>query len=117
MKQSGINYEQIIKSINNLASSNATLEEYFTQIFKKTVKNQRKLLIDLKKFRNLNNEIKIKIINYSIKNLKKNYYNPRSQKVLNLIKSIDKGNFNKSTLGGCIFVKKNNLIFLKLENK
>ena len=107
MKQSGINYEQIIKSINNLASSKATLEEYFTQIFKKTVKISKKTIrIDLKKFRNLNNEIKIKIINYSIKNLKKNYYNPRSQKVLNLIKSIDKGNFNKSTLGGCIFVKK-----------
>ena len=35
LKQSGINYEQIIKSINNLASSKATLEEYFTQIFKK----------------------------------------------------------------------------------
>ena len=118
LKQSGINYEQIIKSINNLASSKATLEEYFTQIFKKTVKISKKTIrIDLKKFRNLNNEIKIKIINYSIKNLKKNYYNPRSQKVLNLIKSIDKGNFNKSTLGGCIFVKKDNLIFLKLENK
>ena len=34
LKKSGIEYDQIIKSINNLALSNATLDEYFKQIFK-----------------------------------------------------------------------------------
>ena len=35
LKKSGIEYEQIIKSINNLASSNATLDRYFKKIVKK----------------------------------------------------------------------------------
>ena len=33
--QSGINYDQIIKSINNLAASQATLDQYFSGISKK----------------------------------------------------------------------------------
>ena len=70
--KSGIKYEQIIKSINNLASSKATLEEYFKIIFKKTIQRSRgEILIDLKKFNDYNDEIKIGIINESIKKLKK----------------------------------------------
>ena len=55
------------------------------------------------------------MINESIKKLKKNYYNPRAKKVDNLINNLEKRNFIKTTLGGCIFnVKKDNLC-LKIE--
>ena len=57
----------------------------------------------------LQGEIKIRVINESIKKLKKNYYNPRSRKVLNLIKKIKSNKFKSSTLGGCIFTKKINI--------
>ena len=40
------------------------------------------------------------------KTLKKNYYDLRSKKVNNLIKSLNKRSFKKLTLGGCIFIKK-----------
>ena len=116
LETSGIEYDQIIKSINNLASSKATLDEYFNKVFKETIKKFRNgILIDLKKFKKLNQEVKISVLNESIKRLKKNYYNPRSKKVENLIKNLESKKFKKSTLGGCLFIKKKDQLCLKLE--
>ena len=116
LKQSGINYDQIIKSINNLALSRDTLNHYFSKNLKNSVKKSKnKIEVDLKQFRKFNNELKMRIINESIKYLKKNYYNPRSKKVINLIKNLNKKNFSKATLGGCIFIKKNDHLCLSRE--
>jgi tRNA(Ile)-lysidine synthase len=116
LEKSGIEYEQIIKSINNLASSKATLDEYFKKIFKDVIKkNKKEISINFKKFKKHNKEIKIALINESIKKLKKNYYNPRSKKVENLIKNIEKSNFKKSTLSGCVFILKKDNLCLKIE--
>ena len=116
LEKSGIAYEQIIKSINNLALSKATLDSYFKKIFQDIItKTKKEILINLDKFNSLNNEIKIAIINESIKKLKNNYYDPRSKKVENLIKNIKKSNFKKSTLGGCIFAIKKDKLCLKIE--
>ncbi len=118
LERSGIEYDQIIKSINNLASSKSILENYFSKIYKNLIKKKgNEILIDRKKFNALNNEIKINIINRSIKKLKKNYYNPRSKKVVNLILSFNGKNFKKSTLGGCLFTIKKDQICLKKEKK
>ena len=116
LETSGIEYEQIIKSINNLASSKATLDEYFNKIFKDLIKKNNKIIsINFKKFIKHNKEVKIALINESIKRLKNNYYNPRSKKVDNLIKNIENRNFKKSTLGGCIFILKKGDLCLKVE--
>ena len=116
LETSGIEYEQIIKSINNLASSKATLDEYFYKIFKDLIKKNNKIIsINFKKFIKHNKEVKIALINESIKRLKNNYYNPRSKKVDNLIKNIENRNFKKSTLGGCIFILKKGDLCLKVE--
>ena len=72
-------------------------------------------MINFKKFKNHNNEIKMAIINTSIKKLKKNYYDLRAKKVANLIRTIDIQGFKKTTLGGCIFFKKGNNLCLKNE--
>ena len=116
LKQSGINYDQIIKSINNLALSRDTLNQYFIANMKNSIKKSKnKINVDLKKFNQFNKELKIRVINDSIRYLRKNYYNPRSKKVVNLIKNIDKKNFSKATLGGCIFTKKNDQLCLSKE--
>ena len=47
--------------------------------------------------------------------LKKNYYDLRSKKIVNLIKNLNKKNFKKATLGGCIFFKKDQHLCLKAE--
>jgi len=116
LKKSGIEYDQIIRSIKNLAASKATIDEYVKKLLKEIVtKSGNELRIDLKKFKSINHDIKISIINYAIKKIKKNYYNPRSKKVINLIKNIESKNFKKSTLGGCVFSKKKDFLSIKIE--
>ena len=116
LSKSGIHYDQILKSINNLASSQATLDGYFKETCKQTLVKKKGLsVINLKKFDTLNSEVKMQLINISIKNLKNNYYNLRSKKVLNLIENIKKKGFVKSTLGGCLFIKKGDKLSIKIE--
>ncbi len=116
LKKSGINYDQIIKSINNLASSKTTLDEYFHEIFKKSVKkSNNQISIDLKRFETLNQEIKIRVINESIKKITKGYYNPRSKKVVNLISNLKKHRSLKATLGGCIIEQDSDKLLFKKE--
>ena len=112
----GIKYEQIFKSIQNLSLSKLTLQEYLNRTFDELIKKKgREISINIKKYIKLNNEIKIAVINESIKKLKKNYYDLRSKKVRNLINNINRGDFKKSTLGGCIFFKKGENLCLKSE--
>ena len=73
------------------------------------------ILINFERFKELNNEIQIRIINEAIKKLKKNYYNPRSKKVLNLINIISSAEFKKATLAGCLFFLKEDYLCLKSE--
>ena len=102
LEKSGIDYNQIIKSINNLASSSQILESYYSKISNEISKKSKgKILINYIKFKSLNNEIKIEIINQSIKKLRDNYYNLRSKKVMNLIKKFDQDKFTQTSLGGC----------------
>ena len=116
LEQSGISYDQVIKSINNLASSKATLDQYVSKIFKELIKKSRgKLRIDLSKFKKLNDDIQISVINRAIKLLKKNYYNPRAKKANYLAKIIESKKFTKSSLGGCIFFKERDQIWVKTE--
>ena len=116
LEKSGIRYEQIFRSIQNLSLSKSTLENYLSKIFKKIIKNKNnEISINFKKYQELGHDIKLALINESIKKLRKNYYDLRSKKVVNLIENLDKKTFKKSTLGGCIFFKKNNNLCLKVE--
>jgi len=116
LEKSGVEYEQIFKSIRNLSDSRDSLDDFLKKEFSKIIKKKdSEILINFKKFKNHNNEIKMAIINASIKKLKKNYYDPRAKKVINLIRAIDKKGFKKSTLGGCIFFKKGINLCLKSE--
>ena len=43
------------------------------------------------------------------------YYPPRSKKIVNLINRLEKNEFVKSTLGGCLVEKKDNFILITKE--
>ena len=60
------------------------------------------------KYENFDNVRELKI-------LKSNYYDLRSKKVENLIHRFKKQDFKQSTLGGCIFLKKDQNLCLKIE--
>ena len=116
LEKSGIKYDQVFKSIQNLSSSKITLDEYLNKIFKELIKKRKKeILINFEKYAELNKDTKIAVINESIKKLKRNYYDLRSKKVGNLINNLNKENFKKYTLGGCLFFKKGDNLCLKIE--
>jgi tRNA(Ile)-lysidine synthase len=116
LENSGIKYEQIFRSIQNLSSSRTMLDRYLDNTFKDLIqKSKREISINFEKYKNLSKYTKMALINESIKKLKKNYYDPRSKKVDNLIKNLDKKDFKKSTLGGCVFFKKGENLCLKVE--
>ena len=119
LMNSGISYDQIIKSINNLASSKATLENFMVKKSKELIKKKinGRIYIDLKKFNRSNEEIRIRIINDVIKKLQNNYYNQRSKKVVNLIKNIKDKAFKKATLSKCIFERQKDQLSIKKEKK
>jgi tRNA(Ile)-lysidine synthase len=115
LEKSGINYDQIFKSINNLASSRDTLDLYFNKIYEETItKKKNRILISLKKFNSLNQEMKMRVLSKSIKELTKSYYSTRSKKVINLVEKLEIKNNTKFTLAGCfIFNEKNHIIIKK----
>ena len=116
LEKSGIKYEQIFRSIQNLSFSKKTLENYLDSIFKKIIKKKNnEISLNFKKYMELSHDVKLALINESIKILRKNYYDLRSKKVSNLIERLDKKNFKKSTLGGCTFFKKDNNLCLRVE--
>ena len=116
LEKSGIKYEQIFKSIKNLSLSKETLDRYFNTIFKDLIKfKENEVAINFEKYELLNKDAKLALINKSVKQLKNNYYDLRSKKIDNLISNLKNKNFKKSTLGGCIFYKKDGNLCLKLE--
>ena len=83
---------------------------------KELIRKKNKVIsINFDKYEKLNNDTKIALINESIRKLKKNYYDLRSKKVENLINNLNSRKFKKSTLGGCIFYKKDENLCLKIE--
>ena len=116
LEESGIKYEQIFKSIQNLSLSSATLSNYLNGVFNKLIKKKNnEIFINFKSYKKLNNDIKIALINDVIKKIKNNYYDVRSKKVKTLIKKLEEKDFKKLTLGGCIFFKKEGNLCLKDE--
>ncbi len=118
LETSGINYDQIFKSIKNLASSRDTLDLYFDKIYRETVlKKKKKMTIYCKVFDSLNKEMKMRVLKKSIKEFTNSYYTPRSKKISNLIDQIVLKKKAKLTLGGCIILREKNHIILKKEKK
>ncbi len=116
LKDKGLNFDQIIRSIKNIASTKEAINFYVDRSLKKFVKfKKRETILDLKIFRREPQEVKFKIINRIIKNRALSYYPPRSQKVLNLISRFEANNQKKCTLGGCIFERKKNFLYVTRE--
>ena len=118
LERSGINYDQVFKSIKNLASSRDTLDLYFKKIYKDTVNRKKdRVLISLKTLNSLNEEMQMRVFEKSIKDFTNTYYAPRSKKILYLIEQILKKKNAKLTLGGCIVTMEKKHIILKKEIK
>lgn len=118
-EKSGIKRDQIITSINNLASTRDTLNIYIQAIEKRCLSKKKGVVyINLKNFLLQNNDIQLKILSNSLKYVSKNYYPPRAKKILSLMSRIRLKKEMKSTLGGCMVTKRQlNLIISKEKLK
>jgi len=113
LEKSGINYDQIFKSIKNLASSRDTLDLYFNKIYEETTSSKKsKILINLKKYAILNQEMKMRILNKAIKELTESYYPPRSKKIINLVNQLGVKKYVKLPIAGCFILKEKNHIIV-----
>ncbi len=118
LETSGINYDKVFQSIKNLASSRDTLNYFFDKIYKDIiVKKNKQISINLEKFNNLNQEMKVMVFKKTIKVFNKSYYSARSKKVINLISQIKSNKSTKFTLGGCIISRQKKHIILEKEKK
>tara|TARA_B100000965_G_scaffold127799_1_gene106349 strand:- start:127 stop:1149 length:1023 start_codon:yes stop_codon:yes gene_type:complete len=118
LEKSGINYDQVFRSIKNLASSRDTLDFYFDKIYKDLIqKKSSKVLLKSSSFDKLNQEMKMKVFNKIIKDFTNANYAPRSKKIFNLIKQLKANKNAKLTLGGCVILRENNHITFKKETK
>ena len=117
MEKEGLDTHKIIKTISNLLSTNKTLNFYKNKAFYKHVSfsSKDKCSVNLKIFYEESGEIVFNVFSDILSLISGTYYPPRSKKILSLIKRIKKSTFTKSTLGGCIIDKKDNLTLITRE--
>ena len=116
LEKSGIHHDQILKSINNLASTRDTVNDYLKRVMSECTRNEKnKKLVNLKRLYLESNEIKIKLLSLLIKNFSKSYYPPRSKKVLNVLKGLELKRINKFTLGGCLLERSGDYLSITKE--
>tara|TARA_Y100000992_G_scaffold235430_1_gene166285 strand:- start:304 stop:1323 length:1020 start_codon:yes stop_codon:yes gene_type:complete len=114
LSRHGIKEDQILKSINNLKSSNQTINIYFKEVFKKTVKRKgKKILINKKNLFSLNDDLQIRILGFVIKSLNKLDYPPRSKKLINALNFLKPDKEIKYQLAGCLLLSSNKQIFVE----
>ena len=107
----GIKGDQILRSINNLKSSNRTLNIYFKEVFKKIVKQQgKKFYINKSELFSLNEEIQLRVLGFVIRSLNKLDYPPRSKKMLTALKFLNSSREIKHQLGGCLLINRKKYI-------
>ena len=115
----GVNDTKIIRTINNLLSSNDSINFYKNKALHNYVNflSKDKCEVGIKLFSNESDEITFKLFSDLLSLISKTYYPPRSAKVLNLIKRLKKTKYKKSTLGGCIIEKKEGFVSILKEKK
>jgi tRNA(Ile)-lysidine synthase len=117
MEKEGLDTGKIIKTVNNLLSANKALNFYKNKALYKHVSflSKSKCLINKQIFSEEAKEIIFKSFSDILSLVSGTYYPPRSKKIINLINSIKKAKFSKSTLGGCIIEKKDSFILVSKE--
>ena len=116
LEKSGIHHNQIMRSINNLASTRDTLNSYLEKVVESCVKRKKnETLINLKKLFLESNEIKLRTLGYAIRDFSNSYYPPRSKKILNALKRFNSKKRVKLTLAGCFLEKSGDYLSIRKE--
>ncbi len=119
MEKEGLDTRKIIKTVDNLVSANEALDFYKNEALRKHASflSKNKCAISKQIFTEEAGEVIFKSFSDILSLVSGTYYPPRSKKIVNLINRLKKGKFVRSTLGGCIIEKKDNLILILKELK
>ena len=114
-KNLGLDFNKLILTLNNLASSNKAINELtHFNISKNVVESKNKFLIKLKFF-TFPDEVIFRSLSSLIKKISKKDYPPRGKKIMKLIKELKYKNQYKATLGGTIIEKIHNSVVVTKE--
>ena len=119
MEKEGLDTSKIIKTVNNLLSANIALNYYKNKALNRHVyfASQDKCSVNSQIFSEEAGEIIFKSFSDILSLISGKYYPPRSKKIINLINRLKKDQTGRSTLGGCVIEKKNNVITIFKEVK
>jgi len=117
-KREGFDLNKVKLTINNLQTSEKSLNHYYQKAINKHVRyiNINKCLISNKLFINESDEIIFRIMGNVIAKIGNSYYPPRGKDLKNLIVKIKSDLHLKVTLGKCIIEKVNNSYLIKKEH-
>jgi len=116
LEEKGLDVKRVAHSIRNISLTKDAINFYVTKSMKKLVKFKKKeTVLNLIDFKKEPEEIKFRIINNIVKRRASTYYPPRSYKVVNLINRFEGNKLKKCTLGGCLFEKRKNLLYVSRE--
>jgi len=114
-KNEGLDFNKLTLTLNNLASSNKTINDIVDKNISENVNFQKnKYLINFLFFL-YPNEIVFRSLSVLIKKISKKDYPPRGKKLSKLIKELKTINQFKTTLGGTIIEKIQNSVVLTQE--
>ena len=115
LKNQGLNFDKLIITLNNLASSNKALREIVVNNISKNVIFVKKKYLIKPEFFSFPDEIVFRSLTILLKKLNKKYYPPRGKKISNLINEIKNKPYIKATLGGTIIEKLHNSVIITEE--
>jgi tRNA(Ile)-lysidine synthase len=117
-QNNGLDKDKLFLTINNLKKSHQALSFYVEQNKKSNSffnKNKNELILS-KNFFNQPYEITFRSISDSIKLIGGKYNTVRGKKIDYIINKMEKNEFNKTTLGGCVIKRLNQTVILSKEN-
>ena len=115
LKNQGLDFTKLKLTLNNLASTNKTINEIVEKNLSDNVIYKKNKFILRSEFFFAPQEIIFRSFSSLLKKITKNYYPPRGKKMLNLINQLKIRDRLKATLGGTIIEKIQNTVVVSEE--
>ena len=117
LKLENFDLKKLKLTLKNLNKSDQAIEYYVKKNIDENCKyliKKRKIILSENFFQN-SEEIVFRSLNYIFTKINKKNYPPRGKKMLDLVLRINRKNFKKTTLGGCLIEKINKTLMIYKE--
>ena len=115
LKKQGLDFRKLSLTLNNLASTNRTINELVEKNLSDNVIYKKNKFLIRSEFFLVPQEIIFRSFSSLLKKITKNYYPPRGKKILYIINQLKIRDRLKATLGGTIIEKIQNTVVVSEE--